>query len=249
MQKSEPEIKAKALNRAFCCNPFSTKNAELALRSAAVGCHHDPRQVAFPKQNPFQPRHVGVVGYLGVVLWQYSEYEFRPVYATCFAYRRNVLDFHVRSLNICSRPSERRFFLASLVRNRPSGGSIIPKRTSSDGRVSSRFNSHSTRIRTCEALPFPLGRSLPEFLGFAVARLFVSTHHICPRARPPHTRIPLHIRSLSRTTADWYLFDLTGRRCRGILIVLQYDYVFCRSCGDVAVIMLEPYLRALNRTR
>jgi len=109
MQKSEPEIKAKALNRAFCYNPFSTKNAELLSAASAVRptfwdvtvTPHLREKEAGPRQTSFQLRHVGAVGDLGDDFWRS---EFRPVYATCFAYRRNVLDFHVRSLNFSFSP-------------------------------------------------------------------------------------------------------------------------------------------------
>jgi hypothetical protein len=68
--------------------------------------------------------------------------DLRPTCSTCLRLIAEMcLISTSRNLNKGSRPSERRFLLVLLVRNRHPGGIILPKWTRSDKRVSSRFNS------------------------------------------------------------------------------------------------------------
>jgi hypothetical protein len=134
-----PRAKAKAVKSGLLYGiPFSTKTAELLRRAAdrVWECHLAPasfaRKCGVVVTSLYQLRHVR---------WWFCQRSQVDVFHVPSSHRRNVLDFHIRNLNKRSRPSERRFLLVLLVRNRHPGGIILPKWTRSDKRVSSRFNS------------------------------------------------------------------------------------------------------------
>jgi len=192
----------------------------------------------FRRQTSFQLRHVGEVGDLGDEFWGSG---FRPVYATCFAYRRNVLDFHVRSLNFSFSPVGAALLCCRLLET------ALPAAPWSQSGHAPTEGSHLGSIRV--HLAFNLrGASAPSRSLFVrVSRIRsrpsvrihsqLSTHNICPRARPLHLSTIHGVRSLASGTADcislhphWTTLSRVPRR------LLQHDHVLCRSLWFVGML-------------